>query len=146
MTVATTGTEAAQKIAAQFPEAVVESNEQSVRIRQEDLVRTAAYLKTSPELAFNYLADMTATDYLDYFELVYQLVSMERNRSLVLKMRVEGREKPQAPSVMGVWRGADLMEREIFDLFGIVFTGRPGLERIFLWEGFSGYPLRKDYL
>jgi NADH-quinone oxidoreductase subunit C len=146
MTTALTGSQVAQQIAALFPEAVIDSNNLAVVVKSEYLLSVAEYLKTSPDLAFNYLADMTATDYFDYFEVVYQMVSIERNHSLVLKTRAHDRVHPAVPSLTGLWRGADLMERELFDLMGIVFSGHPNLKRIFLWEGFEGYPLRKDYL
>ncbi|GAH82618.1 unnamed protein product [marine sediment metagenome] len=64
----------------------------------------------------------------------------------MLKVRCYDRENPTLPSVVGIWRGADFQEREIFDLFGIGFEGHPNLRRIVLWEGFEGHPLRKDFL
>jgi NADH-quinone oxidoreductase subunit C len=109
-------------------------------------LKAADYLKNSPELAFNYLTDIASVDYYDYFEVVYRLTSLEHNKSLVMKVRCDGRENLHLPSVTGFWKGADFMEREIFDLMGISFTGHPNLKRIFLWEGYNGYPLRKDYL
>jgi NADH-quinone oxidoreductase subunit C len=146
MTIALSGTDVAKQIIAQFPESIVESNERAVTVGSDCLLEVAKYLKTRPELAFNYLADMTAADYFEYLELVYQLVSIQHNHSLVLKTRCYSRSQPEVFSVTGVWRGANFMEREIFDLLGIRFTGHPDLKRIFLWEGFAGYPLRKDYL
>jgi len=146
MTVALSGLEIGNKISAQFPEAVVESDQQAVVIKSEHLLKVAEYLKNRPELSFNLLIDITAVDYWDYFELVYRLTSLEHNWSLVLKVRCRDREKPQVPSLTALWRGADLMEREVFDLMGITFSDHPQMKRIFLWEGFDGYPLRKDYL
>jgi len=64
---------------------------------------------------------------------------------VVLKVHVD-RNSPTVPSLYKVWRGADLQERETYDLVGIVFEGHPNLKRIALWEGFQGHPLRKDYL
>ena len=61
-----------------------------------------------------------------------------------MKVRLQERDNPALPSVVSLWRGADLQEREIYDLFGVKFEGHPNLKRIFLWEGFPGYPLRKD--
>jgi NADH-quinone oxidoreductase subunit C len=85
-------------------------------------------------------------DYYDYFELVYQLTSLENNHSLVVKTRCYGRENLTVPSVVSLWRGADYQEREIFDLIGISFEGHPNMKRIVLWEGFVGHPLRKDFV
>jgi NADH-quinone oxidoreductase subunit C len=146
MTTLLTGQLAADKIAAQFPDAVIESNDQAVVIKSEYLLTVADYLKNNPEMAFNYLTDLTSVDYLDYFEVVYRLTSLDHNHSLVIKIRCYDRENPEVPSITGIWKGANLMEREIFDLMGIRFTGHPNLTRIFMWEGFTGHPLRKDYL
>jgi NADH-quinone oxidoreductase subunit C len=129
-----------------FPQAVAEVNDRHIIVRSEKLLEIAVYLKNDPQLAFDYLNYITATDYYDYFELVYQLTSLTYNRTLVFKVRCFDRISPSVPSVVNVWKGADFQEREIFDLFGISFTGHPNLKHIVLWEGFQGYPLRKDYL
>jgi NADH-quinone oxidoreductase subunit C len=78
------------------------------------------------------------------FEVVYHLHSIERNERLRLKARITGAE-PQIESVTSVWRGADWYEREVFDLFGIRFTGHPDLRRIMMPDDWQGHPLRKDY-
>jgi NADH-quinone oxidoreductase subunit C len=146
MTVVLSGQAIASNIAAQFPQAGVEASGAAVLIKSDSLVEVAGYLKNNPQMAFDLLVDITSVDYWDYFELVYRFTSLELNHSLVLKVRCPGREKPHVPSLTGLWKGADLMEREVFDLMGISFTGHPNMKRIFLWEGFTGYPLRKDYL
>jgi len=145
MTIALTGQEVTKLIADRFPQAVIETGDQAVIIRPEYLLKTADFLKNDPELVFDYLTDQTAVDYYDYFEIVYRLTSLKRNRTLALKIRCYDREKPEVPSVTGIWKGADYMEREIFDLMGISFSGHPNMKRIVTWEGFQGYPLRKDY-
>ncbi len=129
-----------------FPQAVAEFSEQELFIRNEWLLEISGYLKKEPQLAFDYLNYITATDYYDYFKLVYQITSLKHNRSLIFKVRCYDRINPSLPSVISLWRGADFQEREIYDLLGITFTGHPNLRRIFLWDGFQGYPLRKDYL
>jgi NADH-quinone oxidoreductase subunit C len=146
MTLALSGQEVSSLVAAKYPDAVIDAADQFLMIKGEHLVKVAEYLKNTPDLAFNYLADITAVDYFDYFEVVYRLTSLEKNRSLILKVRCGGRENPSVPSLTGLWMGANLMEREIYDLMGIVFPGHPNLKRIVLWEGFAGHPLRKDYL
>jgi NADH:ubiquinone oxidoreductase subunit C len=78
--------------------------------------------------------------------VIYRLVSLTNNQSLMLKTRVTGRENPTVPSVTNIWRAAYYQEREIFDLLGIKFEGHPDLRRLLLWEGFNGHPLRRDYL
>jgi NADH-quinone oxidoreductase subunit C len=146
MTVALSGREIASKIEENFPGSIVESSPKSIVVNKESLFAVASYLKTTPGLDFDYLTAITAVDYYDYFEVVYQLTSLQHNHSLVVKTRCYRRDNPTLPSVVSLWRGADFQEREIYDLMGIIFDGHPNLKRIFLWEGFKGYPLRKDYL
>ena len=146
MTVALSGNEIASQLEKQFPGSIVESNQNSLVVKSEFLLAVATFLKTTPGLDFNYLTSITAVDYYNYFELVYQLTSLEHNHNLVMKTRCYDRGNPTLSSVVNLWRGADFQEREIYDLMGISFDGHPNLKRIFLWEGFNGHPLRKDYL
>ena len=146
MTNVLAGQEIAQRISQAFPQAVIESGGGSAVIRAEDLVKVVEFLKSDPAQSCNYLTDLTSVDYQNYFEVVYRLSSLERNTMLVLKVRCYDRDNPALPSITSLYRGADLMEREVFDLMGIKFAGHPNPERIFLWEGFQGHPLRKDYL
>jgi NADH-quinone oxidoreductase subunit C len=146
MTVALSGSETAKRIEKQFPGSVVASTADSLLVKAESLLELATYLKKTPKFDFDYLSAVTAVDYLDYFEVIYLLTSLRRNHSLVVKTRCYGRENPSLPSVVSLWRGADFQEREIYDLFGISFEGHPNLKHIVLWDGFQGYPLRKDYL
>ncbi len=124
---------------------VTEAGENSLILDESQLLDIVRFLKDTPELDFDYLSSLTAVDYKEYFELVYHLASLKHNHTLVLKTRCHNRNKPEVASVTSIWRGADLQEREIYDLFGIRFSGHPNLKRLFLWEGFKGYPLRKDY-
>ncbi len=146
MTVALSGKEIASQLEEQFPGSIVESNQNSLVVKSEFLLAVATFLKTTPGLDFNYLTSITAIDYYNYFELVYHLTSLEHNHNLVMKTRCYDRRNPTLSSVVNLWRGADFQEREIYDLMGINFDGHPNLKRIFLWEGFQGHPLRKDYL
>ena len=146
MTVALSGKEMAGRLEEKFPGGVLESGSESILVGSDWLFDVLAFLKSTEGLDFDYLTHVTAVDYLEYFEVVYQLASLEHNHSLVIKTRVYDRENPVLPSVTSLWRGADFQEREIYDLVGISFSGHPKMERIFLWEGFEGYPLRKDYL
>jgi NADH-quinone oxidoreductase subunit C len=146
MTAILSGQETANLITAQFPEAVIEFDNQAAIIKSEKLSAVADFLKTRHKTAFDYLTDITSTDYFDYFEVVYRLTSIAKNTMLTLKVRCYDRSNPTVPSVTHLWKGADFMEREIFDLMGISFSGHPNLKRIFLWEGYKGFPLRKDYL
>ncbi len=145
MTVALSGKEMAGKLEAQFPASIIESSRASLIVKSEFLLRIAWYFKATPGFDFDYLSSITAVDYGNYFELVYHLVSLEHNHSLVLKTRCYERDEPVVPSLVSLWQGADFQEREIYDLMGIRFDGHPNMKRIFLWDGFQGHPLRKDY-
>ena len=146
MTTALNGEQVAKKISKVSPGAVVAADKAAVIVTSESLFRIAEFLKNTPALDFDYLADLTTVDYTDYFEVVYRLVSLTHNHSLVLKTRCYDRDKPAVPSVTSLWRSADFMEREAYDLMGIAFDGHPNLKRLLLWEGFVGHPLRRDYL
>ena len=145
MTVELQAADIATKLEAALPGSTVESAGNTVIIKSEFVLQAAMFLKNTAGLDFNYLNFLTATDYTTNFEIIYDLVSLEHNHKVVFKTRLTDREKPELASVFSVWKGADFQEREIFDLFGITFTGHPNLKRIFLWEGFQGYPLRKDF-
>ncbi len=146
MTVALSGDELAVKLEPKFPAAIVKAGKDSLLIKSEALINIASFLKTDPEFAFDFLSSVTAADYKDHFELIYQLTSISHNHSLILKVRCDDRNNAVVPSVYGLWQGADFQEREIYDLFGIKFEGHPNLKRIFLWDQFQGYPLRKDFV
>ena len=146
MTIALSGKEIASQIEEKFPGSVEESGQDSLVVKSDSLLPVAAFLKDTDNLKFDYLNYITAVDYFSYFEVVYQLTSLEHNHTLVIKTRCYGRENPSVPSVIGLWQGADFQEREIYDLMGIKSEGHPNMKRIFLWEGFPGHPLRKDYL
>jgi len=146
VTVAITGEEIGKKIAEAFPGSIVYSDKGSVVVDSKQLYRIGEFLKNTQGLEFDYLTFLTAVDYIDYFEIVYRLVSLKHNHSLILKTRCYDRENPVVPSVFNIWRAACYQEREVFDLFGIKFEGHPELKRLLLWEGFKGHPLRRDYL
>ncbi|MBN1366444.1 MAG: NADH-quinone oxidoreductase subunit C [Dehalococcoidales bacterium] len=146
MTVVLAGADIAAKLAPKFTESIIEAQENSLLVKSSGIRDILAFLKNEPGLEFDYLTDMTATDYWEYFEVVYQLISIKNNQKSTVKTRFEGRENVVLPSVVDIYKGADYQEREIFDLLGIKFEGHPNLKRIVLWEGFQGYPLRKDYL
>lgn len=146
MTTALAASDIAAKIKTTLPAAVVEAKGNYLLVKPETLANTLAYLKTTAGLEFDYLSSITAVDYWDYFEVIYQLVSLTHNQSIIVKTRCQGRENLTLPSVVSIYKSANLQEREIFDLMGIRFEGHPNLKRIVLWEGFQGYPLRKDYL
>lgn len=127
------------------PGCIIESDNEAIIVKTNSLLAVACYLKDTPELDFDYLNWATAVDYSDYFEVVYNLVSLNNNVSLILKTRCDDRENPVVPSLVGLWKGVNLQEREIYDLMGIKFENHPNLKRIVLWDDFNGHPLRKDF-
>lgn len=145
MTKALIGQDVAKKVLEKIPEAVIESTGSCIVVKSELLLQVMQFLNTDPGLKFNYLNCITGVDYLDYIEVVYHLTSMDLNHSVVVKVRCD-RENPEVPSLYNLFRGADYQEREIYDLLGVRFNGHPNLKRLFMWEGFEGYPLRRDYL
>lgn len=111
----------------------------------DKLLEVAATVRD--ELGFNYLSSATAVDLIEdnKMEMVYHCASIEKGgKPLVLKVQVD-RDNPVIPSLVPLWRGADFQEREAYDLFGIRFEGHPYLQRILLWDGFDGHPMRKDW-
>ena len=144
MTVVLPGKDIADKLAEEFPGSVSVSDAGYLTVKSKSLVPVAAYLKDAPEYDFKYLTYVTAVDFYDHFEVVYQLTSLERNQSIVLKTTCP-RGNPAVPSVAVLWKTADIQEREVYDLMGIRFEGHPNMRRIVLWDGFQGHPLRKDF-
>jgi len=133
------------KLADKFPGAIEEAGRDALLVKTGSLLDVMTYLKNTPDFDFDYFNFVTAVDYYSYFEVVYHLTSTKHNHSVFIKARCFDRASPSLPSVVSLWQGTDFQEREIFDLFGIKFEGHPNLKRIFLWEGFDGYPLRKDF-
>ena len=146
MTRALSGEDVARRINEAHPGTAIHNNDTDVWVRPAAILEVSEFLNSDPGLNFSFLNAVTAVDYVEYFELVYHLVSMRNNTSVVIKSKVFGREELSAPSVISVWQGADLQEREIWDLMGIHFEGHPNMKRVLLWEGFPGHPLRKDFL
>ena len=110
-----------------------------------DLPKVAKFLKESESFRLDYLCSVTGTDYLQFLESVYHLYSMEKKTGpVVLRVRAK-KENPKIPSLVSIYRGAEFQEREAYDMYGIVYEGHPDLRRIFMWEGFEGFPMRKDY-
>jgi NADH-quinone oxidoreductase subunit C len=145
MTVTLAVPEVVKQLEARFPGAVTGATDAAITIDSKLLVEVMTYLKSTSGFDFDYMTTVTAIDYFQYFEVVYNLVSMEHNHSLTIKTRAYGRDNPRLPSVVSLWRSADHQEREIYDLMGITFDGHPNMKRIVLWPEFKGHPQRKDY-
>jgi len=130
-----------------FPEAVEPLGGGVLQVETAHLLEVAKYMREDPDLAFDYLSSITGVDRIGEgrFEVVYHLYSMRREAGpLVLKVFVP-REEPVVPSLAAIWSGANVQEREVYDLMGIRFSGHPNLKRILLWEGYDKHPLRKDF-
>ena len=119
----------------------------TVYVPRDRVVEIARELRDRPDLRFELLAELTAVDLWPReprFELVYVLVSLERRLRLRMKVRLAGADA-HAGTVTGVWPAANWLEREVWDLFGIVFDGHPDPRRLLMPEDWEGFPLRKDY-
>ena len=141
-----TGEDLAEKVAAGVPESVDGKVDGVLRVKSQKIADVANFMKSDSGLDFNFLNSISAVDYIDHFEVVYHLTSLNKRHTAIVKTRLVGRDDLTLPSVYHLWRGADFQEREIWDLMGISFSGHPNMKRIMLWEGFEGHPLRKDYL
>jgi NADH-quinone oxidoreductase subunit C len=142
----------------------------TVVVPREVIVPVCTFLRDDPVLRYDFLAEVNGVDYLNYpgaahrFGINYGLTSIPNNNRLWLKVFLDptrdtapgndvrdedvfekGDPGLKVDSVCGVWPGAEWMEREVYDMFGIIFTGHPDLRRVLTWNGFGSYPLRKDY-
>jgi NADH-quinone oxidoreductase subunit C len=165
---------ALQPLKAKFPGTKFLVNEfrdmVTVVVPREQIVPVGTFLRDDPALRFDMLADLNGVDYLNYpgarhrFAVNYGLTSVSNNYRLWLKVFLDpqndtspgkdvrdedvvekGDPGLKVDSVCPVWPGAEWMEREVYDMFGIIFVGHPDLRRILTWNGFGSYPLRKDY-
>ena len=121
--------------------------ELSVYIERGHIRNVCALLRDEKECPFNFLSDVTCVDWYPSeprFEVIYQLLSIPNKERVRLKVRLDS-GSPVIESVVGVWPAANFFEREVYDLFGVRFTGHPYLRRIQMPEDWEGYPLRKDY-
>lgn len=136
-----------EKIISIVPEAQFEENAQFpvFFIPAEKLHSLAAQLRDGEDTLFDYLFCLTGVDMIKNLMVVYHLKSTKLGYELVLKVKTEDRVNPAFDTVCDLWRGAEFLEREVYDLLGIRFNNHPDLRRIFLDEEWVGYPLRKDY-
>ncbi len=129
-----------------YPDAVLETSDVfgtlNVKIMPSSLLNVGELLHSQ---GFDYLADVTAVDWQDRIEVVYQFTALNRNEKIALRLDLD-RQKPEVNSITSIWKGANFQEREVYDLMGVIFTNHPDLRRILLPEDWEGYPLRKDYV
>jgi NADH-quinone oxidoreductase subunit C len=135
-----------KRFAAEIESDAESLGDQVLIVRREGLRAVMAGLQAAP---FDYAAllDLTCVDFLaseNRFEMVYHIFSLSRNRRLRIKVSLPG-DNPVVDSIAGLWKNANWLEREVFDMFGVAFVGHPDLRRILMYEGFEGHPLRKSY-
>ena len=128
---------------------VARDGEPIVYVQREHLFEAMTWLKETPGQQFNYLVDITAIEFRDRerpLEVVYFLRSLERRADIRIKVELHPADELSVASVWPLWHGADWLEREVYDMFGITFRGHPDLRRILMWETYAeGYPLRKSF-
>ncbi len=139
------------KVEAAFSGKIVESStlhgDETIVIGRDDALAVFTALRNDPEFSFELLSDLTVVDYFGKeprFEIIYHLKSLTLGHRLRVKIRVT-EDDPVAPSLSSLWKSANWLEREAWDMFGVRFSGHPDLRRILMYEEFRGYPLRKDY-
>ncbi|MBM3225871.1 MAG: NADH-quinone oxidoreductase subunit D [Candidatus Tectomicrobia bacterium] len=144
-----TSTRLKQRFAAAILAQHVEHGDETFVIQRDAWRDVMRFLRDDPDLRYNFLMDLTAVDYQEMrrtprYEVVAHLYSLPHNQRVRLKAPVPD-DDPCIASLMPVWEGANWFEREAYDMFGLTFEGHPDLRRILLYQGFEGYPLRKDY-
>jgi NADH-quinone oxidoreductase subunit C len=137
-----------EKLGEKVLETLISHGDEIVFLDKQDMRESFRFFKEDPKLQLDFLSDITAVDYWKKkeprFEMVYHLLSLKGRRRLRLRIPVPENDTT-VESLTPLWRGANFMEREVWDLFGIRFTDHPDLRRVLLYEEFQGHPLRKDY-
>ena len=135
-------------ISAHLPEAEFEEGGPWLRavVPRDQWHSLAEKLRWSDETQFDFLFCLTGVDWPEFMTVIYHLNSTVHGHNLVIKAKIENREKPEIDTVSNIWKTAEFHEREVYDLFGIVFRNHPDLRRIFLTDDWVGFPLRKDYV
>ncbi len=118
----------------------------NVTVQPENLFELMKKLKEDKNTSFDYLFCLTGIDWGKDLGVVYHLESTTHRHIIVVKVNAADRENPKLDTVSGLWKTADFLEREVFDLFGIDFKNHPNMKRLFLTDEWDGYPLRKDYV
>lgn len=140
-------TELAGYIKSLTPECEIKEGKQfaEVTVHSSKLHSLAARLKEQAETSFDFLVCITGVDYGKELGAIYHLRSTKHGHDIIIKVRTEDRVNPHFDSLTDLWKGADFLEREVYDLLGIKFTNHPDLRRLFL-DSSWGFPLRKDYV
>jgi NADH-quinone oxidoreductase subunit C len=130
-------------------EEIIEAiGEVTVIAKREGLLELMTFLRDEPRLRFNFLSDVAGLDLGEFasprFAVVYQLYSLAHHHRLRIKVYL-GEEDARVPTVSGVWKTANWLEREVYDMFGVIFEDHPDLRRILMPADYEGHPLRKDF-
>jgi len=138
-----------ERVKTKFADRVLEISEKRpdpfAVIDPKAVVEVGRFMKEDPELAMDCLSNESGVDYKDRVEVVYHLFSYSKRHTAVLKVKLP-RDNPSVETLEGVWKSANWMEREIFDLLGVNFERHSDLRRILMPEDWIGYPLRKDFV
>ena len=138
-----------ERVKERFGDRVLEVSEKKpdpfIVIDPSALVEVGTFMRDDPELAMDCLSNESGVDYKDRIEVVYHLFSYSRRHGAVMKIKLP-RDNPSVTTLEEVWKSANWMEREIFDLLGVTFEGHSDLRRILMPEDWIGYPLRKDFV
>jgi NADH-quinone oxidoreductase subunit C len=138
-----------QQFGDKIDRAEVSCGDTIVYVRKSVLIAVMRWLKESPDQDYQYLADITAVEYRDGerpLEIVYELFSLQKLTQLRVKVELDKARALALPSVVSLWKGANWLEREVYDMFGVQFENHPDLRRILMWETYAeGHPLRKDF-
>ena len=147
MTKELTGNEIKSTINDKFHDLIINEENDHILLKNDQDRLLDFFKSLKIESKYNLLSSVTSVDYMSKFVVVYHLTSIDKNESIVIKIPCgESRKEPSIVSVTSVWRGAELQEREIYDLMGIYFHNHPNMKRLLLWENFDGHPLRKDFV
>ncbi len=126
---------------------VGEAGDASITVEGAKLYAVCEMLKNDPTYSFNVLQVITGTDFKDYIEVAYIMASFDpaKNYELILKVKLD-RNNPEVESVCNLWKAANFLERETYDMLGVIFKNHPDFRRILCPEDWTGFPLRKDYV
>ena len=136
----------ADRLRSAVPGSVASVNDGFVTLEPDQLIAAVTFLRDDDQLDLTFLSNLTAVDRDGAIEIVYHLQSLDLNQILTCKVAAGGYDDPQVPSLEPLFKGAHLQECEVYDLFGVTFEGHSDLRRMFLWDGFPGYPLRKSFM
>ncbi len=147
---------AAARLKQQFPQISLKGaafrDQTQIAVPATNVLEVVRFLRDDPDLGYDMLSDVSCVDYLNYagwtqerFGLVYIFNSVQKQSPRLIVRVFLNEPALDVPSVTGLFAGAEWLEREVYDMFGIRFTGHPDLRRILTWDGFKSHPLRKDY-